>query len=289
MDIDESKIGKALAAFTASGVSGRPEKEIVISLISFPARMGTIRYSLYSLLTQSLKPDAVILWLTEEEFPDKENSLPDEVLALRENGLSIQWTNNMRAYTKLVPALRAFPQSVIVTADDDIFYPPNWLKRLHADYVKNDRKTLIYAHRAHRIALEANGELRKYETWAHARFNMPGESFLNFGTGVGGILYPPGALHPAACDGTLFREISPYNDDIWFWAMAVLKGTRTRVVEGFISDLKVVEPDEKTPNRKLYLFNGPGGGNNVQMQNVLGKFPGIRNKLLAEATQRRPS
>ena len=32
-------------------------------------------------------------------------------------------------HTKLVPALKAFPNDILVTADDDVFYPVNWFEQ----------------------------------------------------------------------------------------------------------------------------------------------------------------
>jgi hypothetical protein len=60
-----------------SGVTGRfgkPDRQeneprAIVSLTSCPERMYDIHFCTFSLLNQITKPDAVILWLAEEQFP----------------------------------------------------------------------------------------------------------------------------------------------------------------------------------------------------------------------------
>lgn len=261
--------------------SRTPEDRLIVSLTSYPPKIPTLHLALETLLRQSLKPDALILWLAEEEFPGRENDLPHDVLALRDRGLSIRWTTNTRSYKKLVPALREYPESVIVTADDDIFYPPEWLERLYAGYRAQDRKTMVYAHRAHRITLDESGTICPYRLWSHSVYNAPGESFFNFATTGGGALFPPGALHPDVCDESLFLRLAPFADDIWFWAMALLNGTFIRVVEQFIAPIKAVPLVKEVAAATLYEYNRQGG-NDEQFANVMRHYPDIAIKLLTE-------
>ena len=86
---------------TESGVNTIPrEKKIVVSLTSFPARIPTLYITVSSLLNQSMKPDKVVLYLAKEQFPNLENDLPENLLRLKEFGLSIRWCNDIRSYKK---------------------------------------------------------------------------------------------------------------------------------------------------------------------------------------------
>jgi hypothetical protein len=42
-------------------------------------------------------------------------------------------------------------------------------------------------------------------------------------------LFPPRSLHPDFSNTGIFMNLCPTTDDIWFWAMAVLNGTKTTV------------------------------------------------------------
>ena len=55
--IDKVSLDKEIENYSLSGITG-DEKGLIISLTSFPQRMYEIHYTLYSLLTQSVKPAA---------------------------------------------------------------------------------------------------------------------------------------------------------------------------------------------------------------------------------------
>ena len=125
--VNKPELDEIISDFKEIGIDNDNPESVIVSLTSFPERMYDIHYCLYSLLTQELKPKKVILWLAEEQFPNKEE----------DNGLSIKWCNDIKAYKKLIPALKAYPNDYIVTADDDLFYPKNWLKEIwqtHKEY-----------------------------------------------------------------------------------------------------------------------------------------------------------
>jgi hypothetical protein len=84
-----------------------------------------VHKTIETLLNQSHKADKVILWLAEEEFPNKEKGLPRELIQLIKSGLTISWCRDIKSYKKLIPALEKYPKSIIVTADDDLYYQKN--------------------------------------------------------------------------------------------------------------------------------------------------------------------
>jgi hypothetical protein len=53
--------------------------KIIVSLTTFPERITIVQETIKSLLTQTVKPDAIVLWLAESQFPNKENELPEEL------------------------------------------------------------------------------------------------------------------------------------------------------------------------------------------------------------------
>ncbi|WP_416861963.1 hypothetical protein, partial [Helicobacter ganmani] len=127
-------IGVALESAIASTSGGG--NLLIASLTSYPLRIPTLHYTLYSLLTQTLKPHKLILWLSKEEFPNKEQDLPSSVLDFTNHGLEIKWCEkNIKSYKKLIPTLQDYLNAIIVTCDDDVIYPKNWLSKLYNAYV----------------------------------------------------------------------------------------------------------------------------------------------------------
>lgn len=280
--IDKKQVTKQLkhCGYGLSKETRNPE--IIVSLTSFPQRMYDMHFGLYSLFNQSVKPNKIILWLAEEEFPNKEKDLPCTVLFFLEKGLEIKWCSNIKSYKKLIPSLKAFPNAIIVTADDDIYYPEDWLEKLCQSYQKNPQ--CIHCHRAHKIRLDSNKKILPYAMWEHEiRNSLP--AYINFFTGCGGVLFPPKSLYADILNEALFTKLAPNADDIWFWAMAVLQKTKIVVAEDNIKQLTYINPERELGlNGEITLFsqNGSQGQNDVQLRNVLAHYPQIMERIINE-------
>lgn len=277
--INKEKISYQIERFKENGISTtKRTPQIIVSLTSYPERMYELHYCLYSLLTQSLKPDKVILWLAEEEFPDREKDLPQKVLDFIHNGLEIKWCKNIKSYKKLIPALQEFPEAIIVTADDDVFYPSDWLEKLYNSYLQNPEN--IHCHRAHIITFDKKGSILPYQNWNFC-IKDSNPSYKNFFTGVGGVLYPPGSFFEDINKEDLFLKLASNADDIWFWAMLVLNNKKIQVVDDPINEITYVNPKRELDNsEESTLFKSNRlGGNDCQLKSVLNKYPEILKKL----------
>ena len=278
-------IDAALRHFKDRGVEPDSGRNIVVSLTSYPARMPEAQYTLFSLLKQSLKPNKVLLWLGEEQFPNREQDIPEKILALQKNGLDIRWTKDIKSYKKLVPALREYPDAIIVTADDDLFYDPHWLGLLYADYQRNSCAPMVYAHRAHRIQTSLGGQILPYFAWLAApRAGLQdGPSWFNLATTGAGALFPPHVLQADMLREEVFCALAPSADDIFFWAAAVMKDTKITVVEGNFATLI---PTMSTPlddeDSCLSVRNVLQGKNDEQLAGILARYPDIVIKLHTE-------
>ena len=76
------KLNKGLAniAYPVLGKckTGVDEKsDIIISLASYPDRIDTVHLTIMTLLSQNVRPRAVMLCLAKEQFPNGEKDLPD--------------------------------------------------------------------------------------------------------------------------------------------------------------------------------------------------------------------
>lgn len=199
-------------------------QEIIISLTSYPARINTINQTIESLLNQSFKADRVILWLAQEQFPNREKDLPKQLLDLVPKGLTIGWYKDIKSYKKLIPTLKKYPDAIIVTADDDNIYVTNWLKKLYNSYVKYPKD--IHAHRVTKFISKGN----QWDIISGGKEYYKHASYLNKLTGVGGVLYPPHCFYKDILNEELIFKLAPINDDQWFWLQAALNGVRVRVV-----------------------------------------------------------
>lgn len=278
--IDKEKVQAEINNYTDCGVNtSERTTKIIVSLTSFSQRLYDIHFGIYSLLTQTLKPDMVILWLGEDEFPNKDSDLPDTLTSLKKNGLTIRYCKDIRSFTKLVPALKEFPNDIIVTADDDIFYEKNWLEKLYNSYL-NDNKS-IHCHRANGITISKN-KINSDKKWtAPSKMNSKGASFRHFLTGVGGVLYPPNCLYKDALNEEMFMKCAPRHDDAWFWAMAVLNNTKINIINDNINSLTYVNPQrELRLNNEVTLWSLNKEQADSQISKILENYPKITDILI---------
>jgi hypothetical protein len=241
--------------------------ELVVSLTSYPARFSTLALTLRSLLDQQVGPDRLVLWLGHEHLA----AVPDDVRALEMHGLEIRGCIDIRSYTKLVPALAEWPDAFIITADDDLYYPPHWLGALVDAYDPADPAIICW--RAHLARVDTTGRLEPYRSWpmhtAHREDH--GARRLLFPTGCGGVFYPPYSLSPQVSDQSLFERLCPQADDVWFFWMAERQGTRhQRVAAPF-----ELVPWEGSQEVGLFAQNVLENGNDLQIQAVEGELGSI--------------
>jgi hypothetical protein len=263
----------------AGGLSGRTaEPELVVSLTTIAERVHTIHLCLDSLLRQTRKPDRLVLWLNRTEVPGRPtltpDTLPRSLTRLVARGLTIEWCENIGPYCKLVPALHRFPRARIATADDDILYASDWLASLAAAQEREPQH--IHCHRGHLMRYREDGTLRPYADWLRLAEGVAEPSYDLFPTGVGGVLYAPGDLAREVFNETVFREVCPRNDDIWFKAMSQLAGKKCRLVPH--SSFKDHQCELKVSRRhNLRAHNVTAGGNDIQLRAVAQRYPVFRS------------
>lgn len=245
--------------------STKGEIEYIVSLTSFPGRINEVWTTVETLLRQSVKPDKIILWLSEVQFPDK--VVPQSLLDLRSRGLEIEFVkDDIRSHKKYYYAFERFPQAAVITVDDDVYYPRDTLKYLIEG--NQEYPNCVIANRSHMMTFE-NGTLQPYRKWQHNKKGVIGASYLFVPTGVGGVLYPPQSYHSDIFDKSTFKEICFMADDLWLKVATLRNNTKIITTPYFTKDLITVGGSQKI---KLVSANSIGGGNDIQFQNILEHF-----------------
>lgn len=192
-------------------------KQVIVSLTSFPKRIPTLHLVIECLLRQTVKPDKIVLYLTRAQVPSID-LLPSSLLNLRHRGLEIQLCpDEIRSHTKYFYAMQQYPEDIVITVDDDLFYRSDLIESL----IKN--------HKVHPDAIIANWtkeiipEKKKYTQWPDN--SVPHENRRQLLLGVGGVLYPPHSLDKDVFDVDKIKKLSLTADDVWLTAMARKKET----------------------------------------------------------------
>lgn len=234
-------------------------QRIIVSLTSYPARIGYVSQVVRSLFAQLFLPDLVVLYLSREQFPQGERDLPADLLACRGFDFEIRWVDgDMRSHKKYLYALRDFPQDLIITVDDDILCRNTLVRDLMRGHEAFPHA--VVAIRAHLIRFGQDGVMLPYSDWEMEYGNRHPEHcdipcMCLFATSGAGLLLPPGSLSDAAFDTEAILSTCPNADDVWLKAMTAIAGCPTVMARGW-QGVDCIEGSQET---SLWATNQLGG------------------------------
>lgn len=241
------------------------DEELIVSLTSFPARFKNLDLVIKSMLTQTMKPDRIILYLDDTVDPV---TVPENITGLKKYGLEIEYRpHNMKPHKKYYFAMKEHPDSIIVTVDDDLMYPADMVEVFYNAHKKYPDS--VVTSRAHRMRFK-NGELTKYLTWDWSWEKQDHPSMDLCATGVGGILYPPRCMDERFLDLELIEKLSLPNDDLWLKIMQTIKGTKVVFCGGNIRKNRVLVPDSQEVTLKS--VNVMKNNNDTIMNDLMSYF-----------------
>lgn len=120
-------------------------EKAIISLTSWKKRINTVSKTLFSLFKQC-KDFHVVLVLSEDEFPKKEQELPEILQTFLENNLfELLWVKpNLKAFKKILFTMDKYRNVPIISADDDCMYKYNYAEELYQHWLKNKNNVVSY-------------------------------------------------------------------------------------------------------------------------------------------------
>lgn len=191
---------------------------VIVSLTSIPSRLPTLHLVIRSLMTQTVQPNKIVLWLHK----DLKAQLPKPLKKLQGSYFEIAYSDLHCSHRKLIHSLEKYPDAIIITCDDDLMYRKNWLETLYKEHLKNP-ESIIGNHCVH-INHDKKANPLPFKKWrVNESDKINKKAFVPIG--AWGILYPPNSLDPTVQDVSLFMKLAPKADDLWFKAMALRNET----------------------------------------------------------------
>jgi len=203
------------------------ERELIVSLTTYPARIEKVWIVIETILHQKVKPDRIILWLYIGEFQDK--NLPKNIIKLTKRGLEIRYCDvNMKPHKKYYYTIFENPDADVITVDDDIFYPRDLVQNII--YYKNKYPSSIICPIIQKIQVD-DGEVKPYSQWNRIQVNTePRKS--NLFIGAGGVFYPAGCLPKDVFNLEEILGEAIIIDDLWLKLMSIKHGTKVASIAG---------------------------------------------------------
>lgn len=219
-------------------------QKIIVSLTSYPKRIAKVQKVIESIFKQNRKADQIILYLSKDEFPQREQNLPKKLTSLLgSNGFSIIWVSgNLRSHKKYFYSLQGY-ENIVITIDDDICYAKTMIDDLMIGYKKFPQAVVA---RRVRTMLIKEDHLVKYQDWD----NLPGQYVGQprndlCAVGVGGVLYPPKCASNWWFDKEEIENLAKDQDDLWLKFHEIVDGIPVVYVSPMERDTKINYPLEE--------------------------------------------
>jgi hypothetical protein len=227
----------------------------IVSLTSYGKRIDTVHLAIESIASGSLLPSDLILWLDDKARYD---SLPVALERLKKRGLTVRLCKNFGPHKKYYPYVDSQNDFLVplVTADDDVLYPKDWLRTLVKSFEGNP--SVVHGYRARVISLEG-GHIAPYEQWTLCDSTQP--SWRHLLNGVSGVIYPPRFLAALKSAGSRFEQCCPKADDVWLHATALRAGFKVQQIGRRAVHFPMIPGSQEIA---LY-FDNVAGGNDIQI------------------------
>lgn len=190
---------------------------IIVSLTSYPPRIGGVYKVIESLFRQTMQVDEIVLYLSLEEFPKEDKDLPETLrMLIGRNRFRIKWVQeNLKSHKKYYYALQEYKDAVVITVDDDTIYANTMV----SDLIKSYRQfpDAVSARRV-RIVLKKDETLELYNKWEREIYleeyiDMPRMDLCAIG--VGGVCYPPLLINDDWLNKAVILNVAENQDDLW--------------------------------------------------------------------------
>ncbi len=242
----------------------RPYK-IVVSLTSFPARIHCVEYSIKSLMLQTVKPDRIVLWLAEDQFPNLK--IPESLEKMKAYGLEIRFCEDLKSHKKYYYAMQEQAENeLLITYDDDIIYEYDSIEKLIKAHEKFPN--CVICNRAEHFLRSADGCFLPYKSWkilSGEGVQKPSSQLMP-STGAG-CLYPYKILNPRVFNREEIQKYAATTDDLWIGFNCLY------------SDVKIVKTRKYVPTLCVVKDSQ---GENLSQNNIFGELNDRTVALLSE-------
>lgn len=239
----------------------KKEGRVIVSLTSFNKRIGRVWIAIESILRQSCKPDMIILWLSKDEFPVK-SKLPKRLLDLQKRGVMIELREgNLLSHKKYYYTLVEYPCDHMITIDDDIIYPSDFVYSLLDGFTQNP--DCVISRFAFRMAYGSDNKLYPYVKWKLLLQSTPPSGDVFFGSG-GGTFFPAAILGNNVTDIVVAMDKCRFADDVWLNLNCRFNKRRIVLINSLFSLL----PIQNIFNSHLVSINIGENLNDIQIEAV---------------------
>jgi len=246
----------------------------IISLTSHGKRINEVLFRALSTLLDQDIPSKVILYLDKDADPYL-GIVREKFKALAQLGLEIRaGYENIGVHSKWFWALQEFPNDLVVLADDDAYYPRDWLRSLVEQYQKTGSMT----------CLTSEGVYYDEDRYKLCHTRCCPCKNIDSPLNMHGCLIPPNSFHSDVFNKELFLTLTPKADEIWLFAMRILNNKPVSFIDKPLAqkirrNLLLIDQSMEAGGTCLWKYNAFEGGNVKQLNAVIAHYPILADKI----------
>jgi hypothetical protein len=201
--------------------------EPIVSFTTTSYRIQSIEPMVASIASGWQQPGRFIVYLGEDSF-HRDQGIAEPPPFFRDYPLEIRFVKNIGPFKKLYYILSEMWENkdqIIVTVDDDVVYPPWFLRRL----VEKSEKDTCCCYLAKQMKYNRDGTPAPYITYPGVHRSTVTENLIPIG--AHGILYRPRMFTPRILRLNEYLVKASLTDDLWVTVNLRIAGTRIQVVD----------------------------------------------------------
>lgn len=211
--------------------------ELFVSLTTWRPRLEILPLTLCTLVNQSLRPEAIVVWITAEDLALVS---PEVRKAFEPEGVVFRECEDIGPHKKWFYADSLGSDPAIVLADDDTFYRPEWLEMIHRDFQSGKFYT---GNRCHRISF-SNGRVSNYGNWHKECRDYGKASHLLVATGCDGVAFRSSWIPAEFRNLSTLMSLCPRADDMWLKCAMLAADIKVLKTESFAPVLGASEASD---------------------------------------------
>lgn len=237
-----------------------------VTVTTYEPRQWSALLTLDAVSRGKVRPKRVVMFLDRPHYDAARLPLP--IAALVRRGVTVFMLDRDDGSYKKLPLFAwtpPDPYEAVITIDDDVLYPADWLAGLRDAASTFDDDVLFY--RGRTIRRDHLGNFLPYTEWPLITHDNSRLDVLP--TGVGGVLYRRTALQAIAEKGTGFRELAPNADDLWFRLCTIERNIKARQIAPTAANFPITPFSEENA---LLVENMADGGNDSKLARIAPLF-----------------
>lgn len=243
-------------------------ENVTVSFTSHGKRVADFApFAIYSIFQQDVLPNRIVLNINQEKWND--DNLPELIKKLQIAGLEVNFCEDVGPHTKLLPAMQKYPDDVIITIDDDIYYDKELVEELLSAKKVSGKENVVVCRTAKEVTFK-DGKMLPYSQWSQA---TPDSKAYLSPFGWSGMLYSPHCFPEEVFNKDVYQSLCPKADDIWFTIMELIGDVPVVMVRNshWTGEGEVDHTNEYVARDSdaLHFQNAEAGGNDAQLAKLI--------------------